>query len=65
MAMVRALPSRAILVSLLGKDIQGGLPRGGDLQAAPPKNESGNAQQKRGSRGHQTWIGRRQGQRIQ
>lgn len=63
--MVRALPSRAFLVSLLGKDIQGGFPGGGDLQTVPPKDESGNAQQKGGSRGHQTWIGRRQGQGIQ
>ena len=64
MAAVRASSNGAAEVSLLGKGIQGMLPRRGDLQAAPQRKKQG-AQQKGDSRVYLAWVGGRQGQATQ
>lgn len=60
-AVIIAQLSRTAWVSLRGKGIQGGLPTGSEPLSCTPKDESVNAQQKRGSGGHQAWAGGSQG----
>lgn len=61
---VRVPPNGGTQVSLLGKGIQGVLPRRGDLQAAPQRKKQ-DAQQKEDSRVYPAWVGKRQGQGTQ
>lgn len=57
-AVIIAQLSRTAWVSLRGKGIQGGLPTGSEPLSCTPKDESVNAQQKRGSGGIRPgWVG--------